>query len=83
LADTNDSVINDVSKQLRVVKLEGARGKKPDVVIDLGDAIQQLKSMTNELYIKNYLTYQFFQTILILKLYLSETSTLFDDKQLS
>lgn len=83
MADTNDSVINDVSKQLRVVKLEGARGKKPDVVIDLGDAIQQLKSMTNELYIKNYLTYQFFQTILILKLYLSETSTLFDDKQLS
>jgi len=74
LTDTNYSEINDVGKQLRVVKLEADRGKGPSVVIDLGDAIQQLTSMTNELNIKSYPAYNFFSD----ELYLSEIIMLFD-----
>ncbi|XP_060855486.1 uncharacterized protein LOC132933186 [Metopolophium dirhodum] len=76
--DTNTSEVNDVGKQLRVIKLEDEHERGPAVLIDLNDAIHQLTNMTNELNIKSYLAYHFFQTNLVLQLYLSETTMLFD-----
>ncbi|CAI6360479.1 unnamed protein product [Macrosiphum euphorbiae] len=60
LIDANTSEINDIGKQLRVIKLQDEHDKGPDVLIDLGDAIKQLTNMTNELNMKSYLAYHFF-----------------------
>jgi len=48
------------------------------VVIKLIDAVKEINNMTIELNIKSYVSYHFIQAKLMLELYLSETSILFD-----
>lgn len=74
LTDRNTTKVHYSEKQLRVIKLEEDKGLL--VLINLSDAIRELKNLTSELNIKNYLAYHFIQTNLILELYLSKTSIL-------
>lgn len=53
------------------------------MLINLSDPIRELKILTSELNIKNYLAYHFIQTNLILELYLSKTSILFNVIQIA
>jgi len=53
------------------------------VLINLSYTIRELKKSTSELIIKNYLAYHFIQTNLILELYLSKSSILFNVIQMA
>jgi len=52
LADSNQTEINVLEQQLRVIKLNQDKGEL--VVINLQDAMKEIKNMTTELNIKSY-----------------------------
>ncbi|KAE9523117.1 hypothetical protein AGLY_016485 [Aphis glycines] len=77
LHGSNDTEINDIKQQLKIVKLKQEEDKI--VLLKTLDFLKtDISSMTEESNIKNYISNYFIQVSLMLQLHLSATDILFD-----
>ncbi len=76
LIDGNNTEVNFIEKQVKVIKLE--RDEGPDVLISIHKDINELRNMTSEANMRSFLAYHFIQINIILELYIAETDILYD-----
>ncbi|KAF0769130.1 Envelope fusion protein [Aphis craccivora] len=78
LTDSNNTEVNILEKQVKVIKLDRDKGPVVQDRVNVINDLKKLRNMTSEINKRSFLVYHFIQTNLILELYLAEINILFD-----